>query len=58
LEKLLAEAASAAKMPWPAQQARVNEIIFHNMANWLPEPERGAIRTQFRAEMARLKGIA
>jgi hypothetical protein len=29
-------------------------MVFHNMANWLPEPERGEMRAAFRAECARL----
>ena len=55
LEALLAEARGAVRMPWPAQAAEVNAIVFHNMANWLPPEERDALRAAFLEEFARLK---
>lgn len=55
LHKLLATARAAARMPWPQQQAEVNAIIFRQMANWLPEPEREELRAAFTAEMDRLR---
>ena len=55
LAALLSEARGAARMPWAAQAAEVNAIVFHNMANWLPLEERDALRAAFREEFARLK---
>ena len=55
LAALLAEARGASHMPWTAQVAEVNAIIFHNMANWLPPEERDALRAAFREEFTRLK---
>lgn len=55
LYKLLAEARAAARMPWTPQVAEVNALLFHNMANWLPDAERDALRTAFRDELARLR---
>ena len=54
LQALLAEARRADSMPWPPQAAEVNALLFHNMANWLPEAERDSLRAAFRAELARL----
>jgi len=54
LHALLAEARAAARTPWSEQDTRVNAIVFHNMANWLPEAEREALRAAFRAELDRL----
>lgn len=54
LAVLLAEALAATCMPWAEERARVNAILFHNMANWLPETEREAMRAAFREQCARL----
>lgn len=54
LHALLAEARAATRMPWSAKDARVNAIVFHNSANWLPAAERDALRAAFRAELDRL----
>lgn len=54
LAALLAEARAAERMPWTPQAAEVNALLFHNMANWLPEAERDSLRAAFRAELARL----
>lgn len=55
---LLAEARAAARMPWPPREAETKAMLFHNMANWLPEAEREALRAAFRAEMERLAAAA
>ena len=55
LQALLVTARSAERMPWDASRARVNALLFHNMANWLPQPERDALRTAFAQEIARLR---
>lgn len=52
------EARAAASMPWDAQRAEVNAVVFHNMANWLPAPERDMLRAAFRAEMDRLQAAS
>jgi hypothetical protein len=43
LDDLLATAREAEFMPWDARRTRVNELLFHQMANWLPEAERDAL---------------
>ncbi len=55
LHALLETARTAAKMPWEPQRERVNALLFHNMANWLPEAERDALRAAFTAELDRLR---
>jgi len=57
LHALLATAKAAERNPWSAQEARVNAITFHQMANWLPEAERDALRVSFADELHRL-GLA
>jgi hypothetical protein len=58
ISALLDEARAAASMPWDAQRAEVNALVFHNMANWLPAPERDVLRAAFRDEMGRLRAAA
>lgn len=55
LNALLAMARSAETCPWPPHRAGVQPILFYNMANWLPEPERETMRAAFRAECVRLQ---
>ena len=52
---LLDTARGAARMPWERQRAEVNEILFRQSSNWLPEEEREALRAAFAREMARLR---
>ena len=54
LAALLSQAQNADHMPWDEQRTRVNTLIFHNMANWLPEAERDTLRAQFVRELRRL----
>ncbi len=54
LGSMLAMARQADTCPWPPHRSGVQPMVFHNMANWLPEPERGEMRAAFRAECARL----
>lgn len=58
LRALLEKARSADKMPWPEYEARVWQIVFPNMANWLPEDEAQQLRFEFAREMERLGGAA
>lgn len=54
LSALLEEARQAHCPPWDEQRARVNALLFHNMANWLPESERDSLRAEFIRELERL----
>jgi hypothetical protein len=55
---LLDQARSADKMPWPERDARMWQIVFPNMANWLPEEEAAQLRLDFAREMERLQRAA
>lgn len=55
LHALLEKARNAETMPWPEKKARVWQIVFPNMANWLPEDEANQLRFEFAQEMERLK---
>lgn len=52
---MLNAARNASRMPWDPQRANVKAILFHQMANWLPEPERDELRIAFAREMDRLR---
>jgi hypothetical protein len=58
LNLLLAKARSAATMPWSERDARMWQIVFPNMAKWLPEDEAEQLRFEFAQEMERLKRAA
>jgi hypothetical protein len=58
LQALLAKARQAQAMPWPEREARMWQIVFPNMANWLPEGEAEQLRLEFRQEIERLKAAA
>jgi hypothetical protein len=58
LRVLLDKARSAEKMPWSERDARMWQIVFPNMANWLPEDEAEQLRFEFAREMERLKQAA
>lgn len=55
LAAMLAEARAAIRMPWDAQRAEVKQLVFHNMANWLPADERDELRAAFQREFDRLR---
>jgi hypothetical protein len=55
LQALLALLRDAAEVPWAPSRARAQEYLFMNMAAWLPQAERDALRRDFAAEMARLR---
>jgi hypothetical protein len=40
--------------PWPPEATRLNQLIFPQMANWLPEDERDQLRFEFAMELKRL----
>jgi hypothetical protein len=58
LRALLEKARSAKAMPWPERDARMWQIVFPNMANWLPDEEAAQLRFEFAREMERLKQAA
>lgn len=54
---MLEQVRSARKMPWDERTARINEVIFPQMANWLPMEEADQLRLEFRQEFERLKSL-
>lgn len=58
LHALLDTARNAQTMPWPEKKARVWQIVFPNMANWLPDAEAEQLRFEFSREIERLKKAA
>jgi hypothetical protein len=58
LNLLLDKARSAKEMPWSERDARMWQIVFPNMANWLPEEEAQQLRSEFAREMDRLQRAA
>ena len=55
---LLEKARAAEKMPWPERDAGIWQIVFPQMANWLPPEEAEQLRFEFAQEMERLKRAA
>jgi hypothetical protein len=55
LQALLEQARAAERMPWPERDARMWQIVFPNMANWLPHDEAEQLRFEFAREMERLR---
>jgi hypothetical protein len=51
---LLETARSARTMPWPERDARMWQIAFPQMTNWLPPDEAHQLRFEFAREMQRL----
>ncbi len=59
LHKLLAEARAAqSRPPWNERTTRMYQIIFPQMANWLPDSEAEQLRFEFEREMQRLNAAA
>ena len=58
LRALIEKARSAEKMPWSERDARTWQIVFPNMAKWLPDHEAEQLRFEFAQEMERLKQAA
>ena len=58
LHAMLAQARAADRMPWEPRKAGVNQVIFPQMADWLPKEEADQLRFAFAAEMERLKAAA
>ena len=55
LNKILAEARAAEKLPWEPDKVLLYRTIFPHMAGWLPEDEAAQLRFEFDTEMSRLK---
>jgi len=56
---MLAQARAAQKgLPWTPETTRLNQLIFPQMANWLPQEERDQLRLEFEAELKRLGDAA
>lgn len=55
LGALLEKARAAETMPWSERDARMWQIVFPNMAKWLPEDEAEPLRLEFAREMERLR---
>jgi hypothetical protein len=55
LYALLETARNADRMPWTERKARMWQIVFPQMANWLPDDEAEQLRFDFAREMERLK---
>jgi hypothetical protein len=59
LHKMLAEARAAESMPpWNERTTRMYQIVFPQMANWLPEAEAEQLRFEFHRELKRLTKAA
>jgi len=52
---LLDTARAAKEMPWSERDAGYWQLVFPNMANWLPEEEAAQLRFEFAREMERLR---
>lgn len=58
LLKMLAEARAAERLPWSEKETRTLEILFPQMAGWLPEEEAQQLCFEFAREIERLKNAA
>ena len=58
LLSLLETARKATTMPWPERDARMWQIAFPQMSNWLPPDEAHQLRFEFAQEMQRLARAA
>ena len=55
LRALLDTARKAERMPWDARKAAMWQIVFPQMANWLPDDEANQLRFEFAQELERLR---
>ncbi len=58
LVSLIETARNAKAMPWPEREARMWQIAFPQMTNWLPPEEGDQLRFEFAQEMQRLAKAA
>jgi hypothetical protein len=54
LHMLLAMARDAKVMPWPDRDAKMWQVVFPQMADWLPSDEADQLRFEFVQEFERL----
>lgn len=52
---MLEQLRKAERMPWPADKARLNAVIFPQMADWLPKEEREQLCFEFKRELERVR---
>ena len=55
LNRVLAQARAAEKMPWDERNTRMWQTVFPQMANWLPPEEAEQLKLAFNREIERLK---
>ena len=55
LQAVLDRARAAPDQPWPEKKQRVWQIVFPNMAKWLPDDEADQLCFEFAREIERLK---
>jgi hypothetical protein len=55
LRAILGEARTASTLPWDRRTAGYYQVVFPQMANWLPEEEAKQLCFAFEEEMKRLK---
>lgn len=58
LRKVLDQARAAATMPWSEREAGKWEILFPQMAEWLPSDEANQLCFEFAQELERLRNAA
>jgi len=58
LNKLLAEAKAADKSPWSEKELQKLQILFPQMAEWLPDDEADQLCFEFSQQVERLKDAA
>ena len=58
LEAALAEAKAAERMPWARRELEKWQILFPQMAGWLPEDEANQLCFEFAREVERLLNAA
>jgi hypothetical protein len=58
LLKMLAEARAAERLPWSEKETRTLEILFPQMAGWLPDDERDQLCFEFAQQIERLRRAA
>jgi hypothetical protein len=58
LVSLIEKVRGAQTMPWPKREARMWQIAFPQMTNWLPPDEGDQLRFEFAQEMQRLAKAA
>lgn len=55
LHAILGQARAATTLPWDRRTAGYYQVVFPQMANWLPEEEANQLRFEFMQEMKRLE---